>query len=512
VILIFVIIVASVAAAGYYDLMRVAAPAKTAAVSEFLSMSSRNETLTDWPTYHKDLSRSGFEPDITAFSSIHLSWKSTQLDGDVYAEPLVVGPNVIIATENDSVYDLDANTGAVIWRAHLGTPVSGDELPCGDIDPSGITGTPAIDTTKRVVYVVAFVTPVHHELFAVDLAAGAVKSHVPIDAPGADPKVEQQRAALALSGGYVYVAYGGLFGDCGPYHGWVLASRVDGNGSLLNYQVPTGRAGGIWAPSGPAFDDSGELFVATGNSDSNLVFDYGNSVIKLSPDLKQLDWFAPANWIQLNVEDMDLGSTGPIILNSNFVFQIGKEGIGYLLDSHKLGGVNGQVFSAQVCAGPYRGAYGGLAYAPPYLVIPCTDGIVVLETNLESKTSFTVAWRGPNFVPGPPVITGNAVWTVDTRNGVIYALSLGNGQVLLRDEIGPVTHFTSLGAGDGRIFVSVNRRAMAYQPQASSQQTSSDEVVTQLFLAESARLEILLPRIRSKNIPDQLLSSVRCRA
>jgi hypothetical protein len=505
VILIFVIIVASVAAADYYGLMRVAAPAKTATVSQFVSVSSGNETFTDWPTYHKELSRSGFEPGITALSSIQLSWKSVELDGDVYAEPLVVGPNVIIATENDSVYDLDANTGAVIWRTHLGTPVRGGELPCGDIDPSGITGTPAIDTSRRVVYVVAFLTPVHHELFALDLATGTVKFHVPIDAPGADLKVEQQRAALAFSGGYVYVAYGGLFGDCGPYHGWVVASRADGNGSLLKYQVPTGRAGGIWAPSGPAFDDSGELFVATGNSDSNLVFDYGNSVIKLSPDLKQLDWFAPANWAQLDIEDMDLGSTGPIILNSNFVFQIGKEGIGYLLDSHNLGGINGQVYSAQVCSGPYRGAYGGLAYSPPYLVIPCTDGLVELETNLESKPSFTVVWRGPDFVPGPPVITGSVVWTVDTRNGVIHALGLGNGRALFQDEIGSVTHFTSLGVGDGRIFVSGNRRAMAYQPQASSQHTSSDEVVTQLYLAESARLEILLPRIRSEKIPDWLL-------
>jgi hypothetical protein len=219
VILIFVIIVASVAAADYYGLMRVAAPAKTATVSQFVSVSSGNETLTDWPTYHKDLSRSGFEPAITPLSSIQFSWKSVELDGDVYAEPLVVGPNVIIATENDSVYDLDANTGSVIWRTHLGTPVRGGELPCGDIDPSGITGTPAIDTSRRVVYVVAFLTPVHHELFALDLSTGTVKFHVPIDAPEADPKVEQQRAALAFSGGYVYVAYGGLFGDCGPYHG-----------------------------------------------------------------------------------------------------------------------------------------------------------------------------------------------------------------------------------------------------------------------------------------------------
>jgi outer membrane protein assembly factor BamB len=510
-ILVFVIIVASFAAADYYGLMRAAAPAKTDTVSQFTGRPSGNETTADWPTYHKDLSRSGFEPDITSFSSTHLDWKSVELDGDVYAEPLVVGTSVIIATENDSVYDLDANTGGVIWRTHLGTPVRGGELPCGDIDPSGITGTPAIDTSKGVVYVAAFVTPAHHELFALDLATGTMKFHILIDAPGADPKVEQQRAALALSSGYVYVAYGGLFGDCGPYHGWVVASRADGNGSLLSYQVQTGRAGGIWSPSGPAFDNSGNLYVATGNSDSNLIFDFGNSVIRLSPDLKQLDWFAPANWIQLDVEDMDLGSAGPIVLNSNFVFQIGKEGIGYLLDSRKLGGINGQVYSAQVCDGPYHGAYGGLAYSPPYLVIPCTDGVVALETNLESKPSFSLVWRGPNFVPGLPVIAGNAVWTVDTRNGVIHALSLGNGQALFQDAIGPVTHFTSLSVGDGRIFVSGNRQAMAYQLQASSQQQSSYEVTKQLHLAELAKLQISPPRIRSNNGPDPGVATLRFR-
>jgi outer membrane protein assembly factor BamB len=468
-ILVFVIVVAAIAAANYYGLMRATAPANITTVSQFTGSRSGNETAAaDWPTYHKDLSRSGFEPDIASFSSVHLNWKSIRLDGDVYAEPLIVGKSVIIATENESLYNLDANTGGVMWRSHLGTPVRGNDLPCGDIDPSGITGTPAVDMSSRTIYVVAFMTPAHHELFAVDLANGAVKFHVPIDAPGADPKVEQQRAALGLSGGYVYVAYGGLFGDCGSYHGWVVASRADGNGGLLSYQVPTGRAGGIWAPSGPAFDSSGELFVATGNSDSNRVFDFGNSVIKLSPDLKQLDWFAPPDWIQLNAEDMDLGSAGPIILSSNFVFQIGKDGIGYLLDATKLGGIGGQLFSAQICSGPYRGAYGGLAYSPPYVLIPCRDGIVALEPNLGPKPSFTIVWRGPNSVPGPPVVVGNAVWTVDIQNGLIYALGLRNGQVLFQDKIGSVAHFTSRPVGDGQIFVSADRQVLAYRLENNS--------------------------------------------
>jgi hypothetical protein len=203
--------------------------------------------------------------------------------------------------------------------------------------------------------------------------------------------VQQQRAALALSGDYIYVAYGGLDGDCGIYHGWVVGPKVNETmtssnaGKLLSYQVPTGWAGGIWGPSGPAIDSLGNIFVATGNSGSTSNFDFGDSVIKLTMDLKLLDWFAPTNWSELNAGDTDLGSTGPIILNSNFIFQIGKEGIGYLLDAKKLGGIGGQLFSAQVCNGPYGGAFGGLAFSPPYLIVPCAGGIVTLKMNFDSS-------------------------------------------------------------------------------------------------------------------------------
>jgi outer membrane protein assembly factor BamB len=436
-----------------------------------------NQAAGDWPTYHRDLSRSGFEPNIAPFKSVQLNWKSVTLDGDVYAEPLIVEKNLIVATENDSLYELNADTGQVIWRDHFGTPVIGGALPCGDIDPSGITSTPVVDLTRRAIFVVGFLQlPLHHELFAVDLDTGKVKFHIPIDPPGADPTVEQQRSALALSGGYVYVAYGGLFGDCGPYHGWVAAAKADGSeispggGYLLSYQVPTGRAGGIWGPSGIAVDSSGYLFVATGNSDSSSVFDFGDSVIKLSPELKLVDYFAPSDWAELNVGDRDLGSTGPILLESNFIFQIGKDGTGYLLDANKLGGIGGQLFSAHVCQ--FGGAYGGLAYSSRYLLIPCRGGMVALEPTLGSNPSFTIAWRGPAFDPGPPIIAGNAAWTVDVRNGIIYALDLKSGQTLFHDRIGSVTHFNSLAAGDGQVFVSASRQVIAYVPQKNNNDQS----------------------------------------
>src|SRR5581483_11021441 len=102
--------------------------------------------------------------------------------GDVYAQPLVVGGRVIAATEGNSVYALDAATGAQAWRAQLGAPVQGSTLPCGDIDPSGITGTPIADPASNTLYVAAFLSAgTHHELFALDIANGNVKWHRAID-------------------------------------------------------------------------------------------------------------------------------------------------------------------------------------------------------------------------------------------------------------------------------------------------------------------------------------------
>ena len=252
-----------------------------------------------WVTYHGDRTRSGVArgPSI---QDVQRAWTSPALDGDIYAEPLAIGSRVITATENDSVYALDASTGQVVWRTNLGTPVQSSTLPCGNISPtSGITSTPVADPSTGLIYAAAFLSPDRHELFALRERTGEVVWHRPIDPQGMDPLTQQLRSALTLANGHVYIAYGGLFGDCGDYHGWVAAVAADGTGPLLDYRVPTSNAGGIWAPSGPAVDDAGNLYVATGNSFSNGVFDFGDSVIKLSPELQRLDFFAPQNWAEL---------------------------------------------------------------------------------------------------------------------------------------------------------------------------------------------------------------------
>ena len=154
---------------------------------------------TDWPTYHGQPARTRVAAAVPALGRVRRLWNAT-VDGAVYAEPLVAGGKVIVATENDSVYAFDAATGHQAWRAQLGTPVPGGDLPCGNIDPSGITGTPVLDAAAGVVYAVTF-QRFEHRLVALDLAGGSVRWQRPIDPPGADPRTHQQRAALALSRG-----------------------------------------------------------------------------------------------------------------------------------------------------------------------------------------------------------------------------------------------------------------------------------------------------------------------
>ena len=112
------------------------------------------------------------------------------MDGALYAEPLVVGSRVLAVTEANSVYALDATSGAVVWHVNLGAPVPLSMLQCGNIDPSGITGTPVVDVSSGTMFVVAFLkSGPHHELFALDLATGAVRWHRAIDPPGLSPLV-----------------------------------------------------------------------------------------------------------------------------------------------------------------------------------------------------------------------------------------------------------------------------------------------------------------------------------
>ena len=412
---------------------------------------SRRVSEAAWLTYHGNLARTGVAAAGPPLGSARRLW-SAPVDGAVYAEPLIGQGKVIVATENDSVYAFDVVNGRRAWRAHLGTPVPGGDLPCGNIDPSGITGTPTIDTRAAVVYVVTF-ERFEHRLVALDLASGRVRWQRPIDPPGADPRTHQQRAALALSHGHVYIAYGGLYGDCGDYHGWVLGAPASGpTGQLLGYRVPTEREGAIWAPSGPAIDGDGNVYVATGNGSSSSAFDFGNAVIRLTPALERSDFFAPSNAPELSSADLDLGSTGPLLLPHSRAFIIGKTGVGYLLNTSRLGGIGHPVASRGICGA----AFGGSAYANGTIYVPCTDGIVAVRV---AGDRLEPAWSHGD-APGSPILAGPGLWAVGGQ--ALLQLDPRTGRERFSAPIGDPAHFATPAAAGGRIFVAAGGHVYAF--------------------------------------------------
>ncbi|HEX3562693.1 MAG TPA: PQQ-binding-like beta-propeller repeat protein, partial [Solirubrobacterales bacterium] len=296
----------------------------------------RHKSPANWPTYHANLARTGVDTTSPALGSFHRTW-TQRFDGQVYAEPLAVGRRVYVATENNTVYALNAANGHIAWKRHFGTPVQGSTLPCGNIEPvTGITGTPAV--SGDTIYAVAFLNGYRHVLFGLRLGNGKIRLKRSIDAPGSDPRVHQERSALSVSNGRVYVPFGGLSGDCGNYKGRVVSVKTKGKAKRLVFTVGVNREGGIWAPSGAAVDGAGNLFVVTGNGDATSGFDFGNSVIRLSPRLQQTDFYHASNSAVLNQHDTDLGSVGPTLIGQDRMFVIGKEGLGLILSTSHLGG------------------------------------------------------------------------------------------------------------------------------------------------------------------------------
>lgn len=407
---------------------------------------------SDWIEYHRDASRSGVGPAEPALANPAVAWKAA-VDGDVYASPLIVAGHVIAATENNTVYSLDVFTGSVIWKVHLGDPVDASSLPCGDIGPvTGITGTPAIDPSTGRLYVVAYLHDHHHVLFALSLVDGAVIFQQDIDPVGSTQAAQQERGALAIGSGRVYVPFGGLLGDCSSYHGYVVAVPL-GGGPALAYRVASSRGAGIWTPAGPVIDADGNVYVVTGNGASRSSFDGSNAVVELSGDLQTVkSYFAPSNWVELNLMDADLGALGATLVNGA-VLAVGKDGIAYLLNGNQLGGVGGQAAKLQLC----DGAFGGTARDGDVVFVPCTDGLYAVAI---ASNSMSVRWHAQQPATASPIVAAGAVWAIESRSGTLYALDEGKGSVRYSTSLGQAMHFSTPAATDGFVVVPAGRQVV----------------------------------------------------
>jgi polyvinyl alcohol dehydrogenase (cytochrome) len=401
-------------------------------------------TADDWPTYHHDNGRSGVGAADPPATRLTPAWQA-KLDGPVYGQPLVIGDRVLAATEHDTVYALNAADGAVLWSRHVGTPVPRADLPCGNIDPLGITGTMAYDQDTGLVFALAETTGGVHTLYGVDVATGAVRLQRAAEPPRGDRLAHQQRAALTVLGGRVYIAYGGLAGDCAQYIGSVVAVPTTGSGAVLGYAIPTSREAGIWAPGGGMVID-GTLYYAVGNGESTSGFDGSDSVVALDATLHRIDFFAPATWADDNAKDLDLGSMTPAAVGGA-IFIAGKRGVGYVLDPAHLGGLGGERRQGKVCA-----PFGGAAVSGQTLYLPCRDGTRSATVDPVSG-AITVGWHGPSGAAGSPVLAGGAVWVVDYDGGLLYLLAPGTGRQVAKLAIGRAPHFASPTVSRGRGYV-----------------------------------------------------------
>ena len=394
------------------------------------STTTREPIAVDWPTYHGTNDRSGAAPTALR-GSLKRAW-SMNLDAAMYAQPIVAGGVVLAATENNSVYAIDLATGHLRWRVHLEPPARRSDLPCGNIDPSGITGTPAYDAATRSVFVVTEGTGARHTMRALDVASGHQRWQRNVDvANGRDPLAEQERAALLVAAGHVYVAFGGRDGDCGNYVGYVASVPVSGAGAIAHYAVPTAREAGMWAAAGPVVGPGGDLYVASGNgAEVGGTYDGSDSVIRLSNDLKRTAFFAPSAWRDDNAQDLDLGSMSPVPVGNKVVIT-GKRGTVYLL-SADLGGIGGELAHLDGCIG-----FGGAAMRATTVVMPCNGGVRALQVE-----GIRMRWLWQrDGVTGSPAIGGDAAYAFD--GGDLVELSLSKGHTLGRIHVGDVTRFAT---------------------------------------------------------------------
>jgi hypothetical protein len=405
--------------------------------------------------HHNDGYRDGrYVDDIfthSAAATTHvISSFAGAVTGPVRAQPLWVedGPGgneaFIVATDSNHVTAIGA-TGATVWDRSYGPPVPLGHLPCGNIDPLGITGTPYIDVSSRTIYFDEMTSPdsnvtLKHMVYAISLDDGSVKPAWPVDVnatvAGFDSAHQNERGALQLVNGILYVPYGGHDGDCDPYFGWVVGFPI-ANPTAPKAWHTTATRGGIWGP-GSLPTDGTSIFPVTGNTTGTSTWGQGEAVLRLAAGPTYsgatADYYTPSNWQSLDTSDLDLGGANDILLDMpgaprpHLVIAPGKDGNLYILDRDNLGGIGGELSKTNVSNGQLNGA--GATYTTSkgtYVAlhstasgVGCPDGnvgnLIVVRISATNPPTPTVVWCAADGTLGSPMVTT----TDGTSNAIVW--------------------------------------------------------------------------------------------
>jgi hypothetical protein len=460
------------------------------------------------PEHHNHDSRDGLyvDPAFTPAAAHNLQRDmafSGSISGNVYAQPLYIegGPGgqamIITVTESNNVYALDAANGSVIWQRNVGPPVQHANLPCGDIIPLGITGTPVVDLPSRTLLFDAMTTPdggatVKHLIYSMNVDTGTTNSGWPVDVNATakngstnfNSYSQNERGALAVLGGNVYVPYGGHDGDCNIYYGWLVGVPLSNPGNVRAWATPA-QGGGMWAVGGVATDGINP-FIATGNTFGASVWSGGEAIIRFQPGPAfsglANDYWAPTNWMALDGSDTDLGGSGALLVDvpgatpSKLVVSLGKDGNAYLLNRTNLGGVSVPVAQASVSSSPIRQAAATYRTALGTYVVFCgnTTELSAFRINPANPPTITSVWTVSQGGSGSPFVTS----TDGTNNAIVWGIGSESDQRLhgFNGDTGAVV-FNGGGANElmagtrrfntgiaarGRIYVANDSRVYAF--------------------------------------------------
>src|SRR5256886_5689962 len=459
------------------------------------------------PQEHNNASRdglyidAGFAPSAAANLARALNSDGT-IVGNVYVQPLYIeggpnGPMIIAVTESNNVYALRADTGTVIWQVNLGTPVSISQLFCGNIDPIGITGTPVVDLPSRSLFLDALINgpTIKHFIYSLNVDTGNTNAGWPVDVNATanyngmtfTSLIQEERGALALVNGIVYVSYSGYVGDCQNYHGWVVGVDINNNPSNVHGWATTATGGGIWGHGGVASDGT-NMFVVTGNTfNTGGNWMGGEAIIRLQagPTWTGMptDYWAPTNWFSLDNGDTDLGGVSAMLIDvpganpSQLVLATGKDGNAYLLNRNNLGGITAPV--AQLSVGFVIGQSSATYTTSQgtYFAFRASNQVKVYKITATTPPTIISAWTVSQTGQGSPWVTttdgiNNAiVWVVGAQgDGKLYGYNGDTGAVIYAgtDVMTGTRKWNNGTVARGSIYIANDNRVYAFRVPAGT--------------------------------------------